>query len=274
MTPSPQPHRGGLSLLSALLMFLLLLLTVALAWGSYANRYEDYSGDGTADGFTLQITNPRWWAVAFGAASDLIDSTRPFVESVREDLWGEGGLLDDARDWLDQRRSPPAPDEAEATGQLDTSAATEESPVEPRSDASPSSSTGPRQPRMQTVKPVTSREVEIIQVDPDDRQASMGRSPRILRLEQRFSYIEEHFSEGIAHYERANPGQQAWDSDRLAEARQARTYFVKVRDDLNAWLDDYRALPEHDPAMIARAERLLQLNQRLLANAHRMTGTR
>lgn len=267
MPTAPRPHRCGLSLLSGLLMFILLLLTVALAWGAYANRHIDYSGDGEPDGLTLQITNPAWWAVAIGGAGDLIDKTRPFVESVREELWGEGGLMDDARDWLDQRRSSQPPADAETTGQADSDP--EAAAAEP--DASAAAA---RQPRMQTVKPVTTREVEVVRVDPDDRQASMGRSPRLLRLEQRFSYIEEHFSEGIAHYERANPGQQAWDSDRLAEARQARSYFVKVRDDLNTWLEDYRAVPDHDPEMIARAERLLVLNQRLLANAHRMTGTR
>ncbi|MFW5859316.1 MAG: hypothetical protein ACOCYP_04775 [Planctomycetota bacterium] len=274
--------RSGMSFLKFLIMVVLLASVVVIGWGIYANRGQDHDGDGEPDGFTLQLTNPDWWQVARGSARDLVEKTRPYVDQMKEKVWGDGGLVDDAKAWLEQgdsgaegestataattdggggadepatptRREPPATEVAEA----DT----------PATAGSENATTGSQRPT-HLVKPVGGvREVE----GAPDVQTAAVLAPRLRRLESRFANIEERFAEGIEFYEQANPARHGWTDETVRNVAQARERFVEVREDLEAWQSDYGALPEHDPERLARSQRLSQLNQKLLYNATKMS---
>ncbi len=271
--------RSGMSFLKFLVMVVLLAGVLVIGWGIYANRGQDHDGDGEPDGFTLQLTNPAWWQVARGSARDLVEKTRPYVDQMKEKVWGDGGLVDDAKAWLEQDDDGASDEQtaAVATAADDGAADTPElaqrqdpavSPQAPATAAGESDRTERRSTHL--VKPVGGvREVEGA---PDMPTASAGApAPRLRRLESRFANIEERFAEGIEFYEQANPAKHGWTDETVGNVAAARERFVAVRDDLEEWQSDYAALPEHDPQRLARAQRLGELNQKLLYNATKMS---
>jgi len=207
-------RRGG-----GFIVFLLVVVAVAaggfLIWGYIANEREFAPGDA------------EW-------RERTLDHMKQTMKKAKEETWGDGGLVDQAGDKIEQWREEDDEDGgAQAGGETGDGSAPEE---EPESIPEP----------------------------------VVGKSPATLEHEAGIAAAEEHFREGHASYLDADPAMGNDPADSLDAILEAHERFGKARKLLLEHLGPYEARDDHDPEVLARAKELRKLNRRYLENSERL----
>ncbi len=186
--------------------------------------------------FSLRVFDPVWWQAGKSEAQPLIDSASATAKEAYGALWEDGGLVDQAEDWLkdtrERRANPPAETKAEPA----TIALTPDAPKPPPAAVKPERSKATRQ------------------------------------IEDRLDTAEELFEKGVGHYQSGDPSKTGYDASMKRELAAAKECFQKVRDILDQHLDGYEKLSDHDPQRARDARHMQRLNGQMLFNAGKMGG--
>ncbi len=185
--------------------------------------------------FSLRVFDPVWWQAGKTQAQPLIDSASATAKEAYGAIWDEGGLVDQADDWLKDTRErranpPPTPQPA---------------------------STAPKVPDALAPPPAAPK--------PE-------RSKAARQIEERLDTAEELFEKGVGHYQSGDPSKSGYDASMKRELAAAKEAFQKVRDILDQHLDSYEKLSDHDPQRLQDARRMQHLNAQMLFNAGKMGG--
>ncbi len=166
------------------------------------------------------------------------DEAKGRLMELREQTWGEDGLVEEMRIWLEEQHlgdSGPASVGEEATGEGGGPA---EEPAVPE---------GERE-----------RLEERLRTEP---------SSQTLRLEARLREAEEHFHRGYVHFQKADPAKNGVSDETFAQIDRAKDEFKRVKGILADTIEPYAARGDHDAVKLRDAKRLAQLNNRCLARA-------
>lgn len=258
---TPSRHGGFLKFLIGVVVIAAL---VVLGWGVFANWQRDADGDGQPDGFSLRVLDPQWWDASKQDAQPLVAQARDWALERKEQIWGEGGYVDQGESWLEEWRAqkqqqqpatgdaatPPADGAETGQGKLQTGRGGEDGPgsatsLAPAPEADPAPTASP-EPRV---------------------------SPATRRQEERIEAAEEAFAQGLEEFRAADPA-GGWTDERIAHYDQAREHFLQVRRILvdEGTVENYEALDDHDPLIATKAKELAQLNQKLLYDATKAGG--
>jgi len=261
MTPTPARHGGGF--LKFLAAVVVLAALVVLGWGVFANWERDHDDDGEADGFTFRVVDPDWWQASKEDATPLVAQAKDWAMAKKEDIWGDGGYLDQSETWLEEWQAQRAAREGAAAGSVDDGG----------SDADRDGQDTSRG-KLQTSRVADDDAGGSDAADTASAvTADPGRSKATVRLEERIEAAEGHFAEGLEAFRAANPD-QGWTDERVAHYTQAREHFTQVRRILveEEVVDDYQGMDDHDPVIAKKAAELAQLNQKLLYDATKSSG--
>ncbi|MBA3846518.1 MAG: hypothetical protein H0X45_07730 [Planctomycetes bacterium] len=184
--------------------------------------------------FSLRVFDPTWWQAGKTEAQPLIDSASATAKEAYSALWDEGGLVDQAEDWLKDTRERRAQPPVEAK-------------VEP-------SGIAPDTPKPPAAAP----------------RAEKSKATR--QIEDRLDTAEELFEKGVGHYQSGDPSKTGYDASIKRELAAAKDCFTKVRDILDQQLDRYEQLPDHEARRLSDARRMQHLNSQMLFNAGKMGG--
>lgn len=256
--------RAGLGFFRFLLSILLVALVVVLGWSVYANWNIDADGDGEGDGFTFRVFDVDWWTASREVAKPYVAKGRDYLAGVKDEIWGEGGLVDEAEGLIGSWRKPPAAPESEAAASGDdqrSQGPTNKAINQQRNDASPGGPTATPggEPADATAGPVA---------------ATDGPSPRTRRLEERIRNAMGHFEEGHALYKQGDPSTHGWTDRTVENLDRSKEHFHHVRRILedDGTLAEYERMDDHDPRLLADARAMLHLNQKMLYHANKMSG--
>ncbi|HYE07838.1 MAG TPA: hypothetical protein VEL07_20140 [Planctomycetota bacterium] len=183
--------------------------------------------------FSLRVFDRTWWQAGRTEAQPLIDSASATAKEAYSAIWDEGGLVDQAEDWLKDTRERRA-----------------QPPVEAKADPAGVAPEG-------TPPPVAQK--------PE-------RSKATRQIEERLDAAEELFEKGVGHYQSGDPSKTGYDASIKRELAAAKDCFKQVRDILDQQLDRYEQMPDHDPLRLSDARRMQHLNSQMLFNAGKMGG--
>lgn len=254
---TPSRHGGGF--VKFVVGVVVIAALVVLGWGVFANWHRDADRNGQADGFTLRVGDPEWWDASKQDAQPLVAKARDWALEQKEEIWGEGGYLDQGETWLEDWQAQKAagqdvarPEGENGSGKLQTGRGGE-APADPATGDP--TTTAPAQP---TAAPAP---------------AGPTKSPATLRQEERIQAAEESFAKGLEEYRSANP-EGGWTDERVAHYDAARDHFRNVRRILveEDTIATYESYPDHDPLIAKKAGELAQLNQKLLYDATKAGG--
>lgn len=160
--PTGAPRQG---LLARALRFVVTLVVFAAIGGLAVATYANWRRDGR---FTFHVFDSTWWGNGRSEAAPYAAGARTAAEQAYQAVWGAGGMVERAEQWLNglRRDDPPAPG-APAVPSTDPSAA-------PTADK-------PKPP-------------------------GTPRSAEAQRLEGRFTKAEEDFRSGLAAFKRTGAG--------------------------------------------------------------------
>jgi hypothetical protein len=254
------PARHGAGFVRFVIGVLVIATVVVLGWGVFASWNRDANGDGNPDGFTLRVLDRQWWDASKQDARPLVARARDWALESKEQIWGDGGYLDQGEDWLAdwQAQREQREDAPQAHSQA------ENSELSGKPMAKQQSSGATAEIPAATAAPAA---------EAPAAPAAPSRSPATLRLEERIQAAEEHFAQGLEAYRSADPS-QGWTDERAAHYDQAREHFLQVRRILveEAVVDTYAGMDDHDPLIAKKAGELAQLNQKLLYDATKSSG--
>lgn len=227
---SISPLRRGLGLIRFLLGTVVLAAILANLYGIYANWPGDADGDGKADGLTWRPLDAAWW-------TNTRNSARSDLAQAREKMLGEGGVIDDMKDWYKRQSS--------STSDGNDQPAASPQPETPEPPAAPG-----------TPAPIK----QLVSSEPALDPAAVSKEPT-LHLEDRIVAAGERFQEGLILLE---DGLRGDDPSQQAEAEQR---FRKVGFLLDGVAEEYAKREPHDPELLTFAKGLGERNQRILSQA-------
>lgn len=282
-------HGGGF--IRFLVVIVLVAAVLVVGWGVFANWRA--SGEVSA-----HVLDPDWWTVSRDEARPMIDDVRDWTIARKEEVWGDGGLIDQGDAWLEQwgedggEQSDPARNDADerdaatdpvtghrkasnpnrrpgeaTTTDHDTTGAPPPAPrADPAADATSGADTDAA-PAENTTETGTGTGTEA-ETGTGTAPTTPTPSPATARLLERIRAAEEHFALGNEAMKAADPA-QGWTDTRADAYRRACEHFRQVRRILveEGVAEDYAAMDDADPAVVRKTEELVALNQRLLYSA-------
>lgn len=159
--PAGPPPKG---LLARCLRFVVTLVVFAAIGGLAVATYANWRRDGR---FTFHVFDSTWWGNGRSEAEPYAAGARTAADKAYQAVWGTGGMVEQAEQWLDDlRRDDPPETGAPAVSPTDPSAAP-------------------------TAKP---------------KPPGTPRSAEAQRLEGRFAKAEEDFRSGLTAFKRTGAG--------------------------------------------------------------------
>ena len=244
--------RCGAGLLGFFAAVVMMAIVIALGVGVWANWDKDRSGDGQPDGFTLHVFDPAWWGIARDDIRPVVRRMRDRALTLRSEIWDQGGMLDQAENWLQSSR--PGRNIAQDTG-LTTAAR----PQVPTSTQTTSAQRA-RQAAEDTASKEVSKPPEPIRSNP----ISDLDSASLEQLEENIMLAGEHFAVGLVAYKEAHPVDDVWTDETQARLVAAQEQFLSVRVLLEDTLPAYSARPEHEEELLHFGWGLLERSKDLL----------
>ncbi|MDA3961683.1 MAG: hypothetical protein PF961_12900 [Planctomycetota bacterium] len=245
-------HGGGF--IRFIIGIAVLAVLLIVGWGIFANWKR--SGEVNA-----HVLDKGWWDVSKEEAQPLVQEARDWAIAKKEEIWGDGGLVDQSEDWLEDWR------ERESERNQEGPVASQHSKAE-NPNMQPDSAT-PTQRSTDTATTAGAAAADATAKD-SAAAADTGPSPATTRLEERIHAAEQHFAEGLEDFRAANP-EDGWTDERVAHYDSARSHFIQVRRILveENVSEDYALMDDANPRTVKQTRELVLLNQKLLYDANK-----
>ena len=107
-------HGGGF--IKFIATIVLMAILIAVGWTVFSNWGRDDQGNLRSDGWSeINLLDKDSWYKSLDDAKPLVEWSEEQLAAFKNNVWGEGGLLADAEDWLASHKNVSAKATASAT---------------------------------------------------------------------------------------------------------------------------------------------------------------
>lgn len=111
------------------------------------------------------------------------------------------------------------------------------------------------------------------QPDTAEGPQTPDKSAETRKLEADLGQAREAFEQGMIAYNKGNPANGGWNSEKKGHIQAARESFARTRERLDAALPAYQSRPDCDRSIAADAKKLEDMNLQLLRNCNKMLSS-